>query len=866
MDLMSRFPLWRLGLAFFAVTLCTAGEALAQARPFLFSMGRFTAAWAGRPRSYDQQIWDHMVVIGATATGTGLAWCDAEPIEGQYNWDPIDYADFCVNEIRARGMEVTFFVGLTPQWAKLYPNLEPHRTPPREDCVTQFMNFHRFVANRYKGRVKYYCFWNEPNGCSWINGCSNSDSYPLYTKWLIRCSQAIKGEDPDARIVAANLDYNSGVTQGYRYVQGMYDNGAGPYFDVISIHPYDGGGTIYWQALTDTRNVMVAHGDANKPIWVTEYGWNTTNYQSTADKLVQVLTELKKPQWSFVELANYLVLNDGSGVENYGLTDANLNPRAGYYAFRDFDKTFPPGVDFTASVSSGVAPLTVQFTDQSNVPGASSWYWEFGDGQTSAARNPSHTYTGAGTYSVRLTVTGTPGTLSAQKDGFILVTPGSVEFSAVPTAGPAPLAVQFTDHSTVSGVSAWLWEFGDGGTSTLQNPSHTYTLEGSFAVRLTVTNGQGQPTAEKQGLIHVGNLPSVAFLAEAAPLNAADTQIVDRLRSFGLLVDVYDDDRANRPAASEIAAGHNLVIASSTVLSANVAGDFRHESVPFIFWESSLARNDREALGDGAYAAGSQTQVNVLNNTHPIMEGVPTGIVTLGDGPEMFSYCTQGTATGVTVLATSTSNSSYRTILVAEPGAALLDGGTAAGKRIMLHLYDTTWEKANATGQRIFTNAVAYALGKPTADFTASATSGRAPMTISFSDQSTGAVTSWAWDFGDGSTSSQRNPAHTYQAAGAHSVTLTVGGPGGPNSLVRTDYIAIIGQAAADFDGDGDVDQADFGHLQACFTGMGLGPPAAGCDKADLDGDTDVDELDIQRLAGCFGGPNVTPDPACEQR
>ncbi len=858
----------RRGVAAFAVlALLLSSPVMAQPRPFLFGVGRYTSVWAFgvEDRPYDLAIWDHMVTIGATISGTGLAWCDAEEVEGQYDWATIDYTDFCVNEMLARGIEPTMFVGLTPQWAKLYPLLEPHETPPAEEYAQQFIDFHRFVANRYKGRVKYYFFWNEPNGCSWINsGCGNSDSYPLYTRWLIRCSQAIKGEDPDAKIVAANIDYHSGVTHGYQYIQGMYAEGAGPHFDVISIHPYDWSGTIHWQALIDTRNVMVANGDAHKPIWISEYGWNTTDYQTTANKMVQVLTELKKPEWSFVEQANYLVLNDGGGVENYGLMDANLNPRAGYYAFRDFNKTFPQAATFTASPTTGVAPLTVIFTDQSNVTGASAWLWEFGDGQTSASRNPVHTYTGAGTYSVRLTVTGTGGTFSTQKDNLITVTPGSVDFSAAPGAGPAPLAVQFTDQSTLGGASAWSWDFGDGATSTLRNPSHTYVTEGVFSVRLTVTADGGPQSTEKQGFIRVGNIPRVAFIGEAEPLNAADTHIVERLRSFGLLVDVYDDERAKRPTAVEIAAGHDLVMASSTTLSANVAGDFRHESVPFIFWESSLGWTAREAIGEGAYAANGQTQIEVLNNTHPVMEGVPSGVVTLTDGAEMFSYCTQQVASGAQVLARSTSDPSFKTIIVAEPGAALLDGGVAAGRRIMLYLYDTTWDKTNATGQRIFTNAVAYCLGKPTAGFSASTTVGIGPTEIAFTDLSTGAVTSWAWDFGDGATSGLRNPSHLYQNAGTYTVSLTVGGPGGPNTLTRADYVVIAAPVAADFDRDWDVDLVDFGHLQACFSGQGV-RPAEGCENADLENDSDVDEADFERFQRCFSGPEEVANPACQQ-
>ena len=64
------------------------------------------------------------------------------------------------------------YVGTTPDWAKLYPALPGHRTPPSENHITQFRNFHSTLAARYAGCVTYYQFWNEPSGCSWINdGC-----------------------------------------------------------------------------------------------------------------------------------------------------------------------------------------------------------------------------------------------------------------------------------------------------------------------------------------------------------------------------------------------------------------------------------------------------------------------------------------------------------------------------------------------------------------------------------------------------------------------------------------------------------------------------------------------------------------------
>jgi Tol biopolymer transport system component len=66
-----------------------------------------------------------------------------------------------------------------------------------------------------------------------------------------------------------------------------------------------------------------------------------------------------------------------------------------------------------------------------------------------------------------------------------------------------------------------------------------------------------------------------------------------------------------------------------------------------------------------------------------------------------------------------------------------------------------------------------------------------------------------------------------------------------------------------DFDGDGDVDQQDFGHFQVCLTGSGAGPVDSGCEDAVLDGDTDVDEADLAIFTNCLSGADVPADPAC---
>jgi PKD repeat protein len=79
----------------------------------------------------------------------------------------------------------------------------------------------------------------------------------------------------------------------------------------------------------------------------------------------------------------------------------------------------------------------------------------------------------------------------------------------------------------------------------------------------------------------------------------------------------------------------------------------------------------------------------------------------------------------------------------------------------------------------------------PIAEFSASATSGQAPLTVSFTDLSTGLPTSWSWDFGDGGTATTQNPSHSYSAAGVYTVSLTATNESGWDAEVKTGHITV---------------------------------------------------------------------------
>jgi 40-residue YVTN family beta-propeller repeat len=184
-----------------------------------------------------------------------------------------------------------------------------------------------------------------------------------------------------------------------------------------------------------------------------------------------------------------------------------------------------PVADFTSNVTSGKAPVTVAFTDKSlGMP--TSWDWNFGDGATSTDKNPVHTYSTTGNYTVNLTASNENGIDS--KLATIIVTEKSLlpvaDFSASVTSGNAPLEVAYSDES-IGSPTKWKWTFGDGKTSTIQNPTHKYSKAGSYTVSLTATNAEGSNTTTKIDYIKVIEKPVADFTSNVtsgkAPLTVA---------------------------------------------------------------------------------------------------------------------------------------------------------------------------------------------------------------------------------------------------------------------------------------------------------------------------------------------------------
>jgi len=173
--------------------------------------------------------------------------------------------------------------------------------------------------------------------------------------------------------------------------------------------------------------------------------------------------------------------------------------------------SYPPVAEFSAIPTSGTTSLNVIFTDKTTgIP--TSWIWNFGDGSNSTEQNPIHTYSSVGNYTVILTASNAAGNNSMIKTNCIqvktkpFISPPVAALAASPTSGNTPLNVTFIDKTT--GIpTSWIWNFGDGSNSTLQNPTHTYLKVGNYTVTLTADNIAGSNTTIKTNYIEVTARP-----------------------------------------------------------------------------------------------------------------------------------------------------------------------------------------------------------------------------------------------------------------------------------------------------------------------------------------------------------------------
>ena len=290
-----------------------------------------------------------------------------------------------------------------------------------------------------------------------------------------------------------------------------------------------------WNTGATTQTITVSSGGTYS-VTVTDGNGCTSSASSTAT--IGGSLNVNLPSVSFCQ-GDSVVIDPGYTGYQYSwstgaTTQAITVYTAGTYTLTVTD--ISTGCTGTITATAAVNPLptanftatsvcignTTTFTDISNITtGAiTGWAWDFGDGGISNAQNPTHTYIGSGTYTATLTITASTGCVSTYS--------GNVSVNPLPVANFTSLnscqnsTSTFTDLSSVStgNITSYNWSFGDGGTSTTQNPIHSYTTNGNFNVTLQVTTAGGCTNSITQP-ITVYPLPVASFTGTTVCVGSA---------------------------------------------------------------------------------------------------------------------------------------------------------------------------------------------------------------------------------------------------------------------------------------------------------------------------------------------------------
>jgi PKD repeat protein len=403
---------------------------------------------------------------------------------------------------------------------------------------------------------------------------------------------------------------------------------------------------------------------------------------------------------------------------------------------------------FNTSITSGCAPLIVDFTQFST--GANFYSWDFGDGNVSTDQSPTHTFATDGIYTVSLMINDgcSFDTTSVQ----ITVFPEpQIDFSTLPDSVCVNQNFNFTNLST--GVGGFNWDFGDGTFSTLTNPTHSYPVSGTYTVTLTGTSLVNGCLASISHDIVVRVNPVTAFapspLQGCEPLNVSFTNNTTGATFYAWNFGDGNTSIQVNPSHTYANAGNYTVMLAAqstngctdtayvvvTVFPKPVASFFPSDS-SFCSAPHTVNMNNTSTNAVGFEWDFGNGQTSVLNN------------------PSV-TYTTTGSNT-ITLIATSLNGCLDTSIFV-------------------YTIYPT-----------------------PEADFAVNPT-GCAGQPVTFTSLDTNGV-SYFWDFGDGETSTDENPNHIFVNAGIYDVTFTVTGLGGcTDVIIINNVIEIFPTPIADF-------------------------------------------------------------------
>lgn len=285
-------------------------------------------------------VLDQVQAAGIGWIRVDFNWVQLEPQPGQFDWTE---ADRIVADAEARGLAVYATLAYAPPWANggrhhSYPALDP----------ADWGRFVEAVVGRYRGRVRHWGMWNEPNLTEFFRG----DAQDYVRDVLAVGSRAVKAADPAGQVLGPDLAH----LQGGHWDEWLRDvvRDGGQYLDVITHHIYKqpdsamralDGWVWPWEGpwpSGSVKAVIERHGGRGKPVWLTETGYTSQDVGEAgqADRLLRLLDGVGRRPW-IQKLFVYEVIDDPQITPAWGLLRADLSRKPSWETYRGWIATHP---------------------------------------------------------------------------------------------------------------------------------------------------------------------------------------------------------------------------------------------------------------------------------------------------------------------------------------------------------------------------------------------------------------------------------------------------------------------------------------------------------------------------------------------
>ncbi len=431
----------------------------------------------------------------------------------------------------------------------------------------------------------------------------------------------------------------------------------------------------------------------------------------------------------------------------------------------------PYAAAFSQDKVAGPAPLTVAFTDISTGD-YETVAWNFGDGSGShpgeVQKSTTFTYTAKGHYDVSMTIGGHGGVpMVATKAALITVYAASkahFTYTSVPPSLEMPAVVQFNSSSSEGDYTTLTWDFGDGTAPvTLDqgtpDPAHTYSVSGVYHVTLTLGGDGGTDMTAQDITVYPPLKSCFTFTSDPATRFAPATLTFDSSCAEGNFStlkwdfgDGSDPVTLSRGAADPV---HTFTMSGAYTIALTVSG-----------------------------AAGTKTSTQTVQVYEPIVSCFtfsPERPV-VNEDITLDSACTTG---DFETLDWDFGDGSTLHQDVNKSIVPITHAFAAMGDHVVT-LKASGHGASNETTQTITVYSAVHAQFRAVG-----ATSGIRPLTVAFENQTEGVATSYLWTFGDGTTSTEANPSHTYDVAGTYNVSLRAVGGASTDTEVKNGFVTV---------------------------------------------------------------------------